>query len=638
MNKETILLSWIYFAHYRILNVCDILFCPVFDDIHIVFILPSSCCRIDLLCAYLLWADPEVITKAVQVFCIFVDSSLWLTLFLAVELSYRQVEGWIHSPVNTHNSSLVLSGQSYLNLWFLAKFGLIRDDVIAFVVIGKVMLVCVLLNSPKQRSDLGKKDLVESRSWTVAEVDQRPVSLGTAVEAPRILLTFNLRSAATGTGDTCVIMVWKNPVEGVDDCGVFDVEVCAVEVDCCEVMEVNNSGNGGCGDTEVEALGDSNKCVIFVVRLRGITELMFIVPVTRRRLWLVSGLAGRVGRGRKRSELRSRQRVLGWDKRMARQRESWRDMMKSQQRSPGNVRSWWDMRKSRQRESWWDMRKSRQRESWWDMRKSRQRESRWDMRKSRQRESWWDMRKSRQHESWWDMRKSRQRESWWDMIKSRQRESWWDMRKSRQRESWWYMRKSWKRESRGDMRMSWQRGYGAFGVTSPPGFLNGLTTWFLGVERPLDGGSYELRTMIDFRRCSKVSRRHRTTSVAARGPFASPTVELPAAKMVYESDFYTTRRPYSAPRPTITSYSVTNQQFLSYKQMERRGFRGLRQMKFGEDLMSSECALSTNTRGVMASDQSIYELRMFQTEEHEIKAYSCDGPMYRIRDPLFKHL
>nr|CAD7195732.1 unnamed protein product [Timema douglasi] len=78
---------------------------------------------------------------------------------------------------------------------------------------------------------------------------------------PRLLLTFNLRSAATGTGDTCVIMVWKNPVEGVDDCGVFDVEVCAVEVDCCEVMEVNNSGNGGCGDTEVEALGDSNRGV-----------------------------------------------------------------------------------------------------------------------------------------------------------------------------------------------------------------------------------------------------------------------------------------------------------------------------------------------------------------------------------------
>nr|CAD7197652.1 unnamed protein product [Timema douglasi] len=76
--------------------------------------------------------------------------------------------------------------------------------------------------------------------------------------APRLLLTFNLRSAATGTGDTCVIMVWKNPVEGVDDCGVFDVEVCAVEVDCCEVMEVNNSVNGGCGDTEVEALGNSN--------------------------------------------------------------------------------------------------------------------------------------------------------------------------------------------------------------------------------------------------------------------------------------------------------------------------------------------------------------------------------------------
>nr|CAD7589182.1 unnamed protein product [Timema genevievae] len=41
-------------------------------------------------------------------------------------------------------------------------------------------------------------------------------------------------------------------------------------------------------------------------------------------------------------------------------------------------------------------------------------------------------------------------------------------------------------------------------------------------------------------------------------PLVSPTVELPAAKMVYESDFYTTRRPYSsAPRPTITSYSVT---------------------------------------------------------------------------------
>nr|CAD7258251.1 unnamed protein product [Timema shepardi] len=42
---------------------------------------------------------------------------------------------------------------------------------------------------------------------------------------------------ATGTGDTCVIMAWKNPVEGVDDCGGFDVEACAVEVDCCEVME-----------------------------------------------------------------------------------------------------------------------------------------------------------------------------------------------------------------------------------------------------------------------------------------------------------------------------------------------------------------------------------------------------------------
>nr|CAD7602657.1 unnamed protein product [Timema genevievae] len=37
--------------------------------------------------------------------------------------------------------------------------------------------------------------------------------------------------------DTCVIMVWKNSVEGFDYCGVFDVEVSAVEVDCCEVME-----------------------------------------------------------------------------------------------------------------------------------------------------------------------------------------------------------------------------------------------------------------------------------------------------------------------------------------------------------------------------------------------------------------
>nr|CAD7193824.1 unnamed protein product [Timema douglasi] len=62
-------------------------------------------------------------------------------------------------------------------------------------------------------------------------------------------------------------MVWKNPVEGVDDCGVFDVEVCAVEVDCCEVMEVNNSVNGGCGDTEVEALGNSN------VELRHVQSL-----------------------------------------------------------------------------------------------------------------------------------------------------------------------------------------------------------------------------------------------------------------------------------------------------------------------------------------------------------------------------
>nr|CAD7262713.1 unnamed protein product [Timema shepardi] len=59
-------------------------------------------------------------------------------------------------------------------------------------------------------------------------------------------------------GDTCMIMVWKNPVERVDDCGVFDVEVCAIEVDSREVMEVNNCGIGGSGDTEVEALGDSN--------------------------------------------------------------------------------------------------------------------------------------------------------------------------------------------------------------------------------------------------------------------------------------------------------------------------------------------------------------------------------------------
>ncbi|KAE8736699.1 hypothetical protein FOCC_FOCC017846, partial [Frankliniella occidentalis] len=31
--------------------------------------------------------------------------------------------------------------------------------------------------------------------------------------------------------------------------------------------------------------------------------------------------------------------------------------------------------------------------------------------------------------------------------------------------------------------------------------------------------------------------------------------------MVYESDFYTTRRPYSRPSPSITSYSVTAQPF-----------------------------------------------------------------------------
>nr|CAD7193933.1 unnamed protein product [Timema douglasi] len=104
-------------------------------------------------------------------------------------------------------------------------------------------------------------DVVDSSSSSSCGSEGNPAGgqmATTLGAAPRLLLTFNLRSAATGTGDTCVIMVWKNPVEGVDDCGVFDVEVCAVEVDCCEVMEVNNSVNGGCGDTEVEALGNSN--------------------------------------------------------------------------------------------------------------------------------------------------------------------------------------------------------------------------------------------------------------------------------------------------------------------------------------------------------------------------------------------
>nr|CAD7446627.1 unnamed protein product [Timema bartmani] len=102
--------------------------------------------------------DSRIILKRLpnkmQVACIFVDSSLWLTLFLAVELSYHKVESWIHSPVNTHKSSLILRGQSYLNVLFPAKL----------------------------LSDLGKKGLVESRSWTVSEVEQRLVSLGTAVE------------------------------------------------------------------------------------------------------------------------------------------------------------------------------------------------------------------------------------------------------------------------------------------------------------------------------------------------------------------------------------------------------------------------------------------------------------------------
>jgi len=51
-----------------------------------------------------------------------------------------------------------------------------------------------------------------------------------------------------------------------------------------------------------------------------------------------------------------------------------------------------------------------------------------------------------------------------------------------------------------------------------------------------------------------VSCRYRTTP---RTHFCSRT-QQPAARslnMVYESDFYTTRRPYS--RPTVTSYSVT---------------------------------------------------------------------------------
>nr|CAD7445289.1 unnamed protein product [Timema bartmani] len=94
-----------------------------------------------------------------------------------------------------------------------------------------------------------------------------------------LLLSISSPLSPVCAGDTCVIMVWKNPVEGFDDCGVFDVEVGAVEVDSCEVMEVNNCGIGGCGDTEVEALGDQMLVVNFPVH-----NLIPIVCVLQR-LW-----------------------------------------------------------------------------------------------------------------------------------------------------------------------------------------------------------------------------------------------------------------------------------------------------------------------------------------------------------------
>nr|CAD7460515.1 unnamed protein product [Timema tahoe] len=94
---------------------------------------------------------------------------------------------------------------------------------------------------------------------SLMSLDQMKPRLDWAVAVNFILDAAITSLSTTGAGDTCVIMVWKNPVEGFDDCGVFDVEVGAVEVDSCEVMEVNNCGIGGCGDTEVEALGDSNR-------------------------------------------------------------------------------------------------------------------------------------------------------------------------------------------------------------------------------------------------------------------------------------------------------------------------------------------------------------------------------------------